>query len=564
MLLAASTAAAQVNKSVEVTKDYIPELSEAVKLPIAPDMADTVKMRPEIDYGITPVTYSTELVSAHNYKPAQVTFWNFNRPTNFYLKLGVGYPVNTVADFYASTYNVRTGYLMAAANHYGEFGKRLNDFGDKRNAMHASTRARVAGGLYWGNHTFEGELSYDDEAARRFAAPLGSLSADGSDPSLKTEYEDFTLKLRLGDDFADLTRTNFNVALQGSFFNNKSDWSTPDYNLKQFDFGVDGRVGRAFGRHYIEGDAGFSGVRGRKDLHTKKSTLTVGARYGYNSGVVNLLAGLDYAYDRLSGRGKSYILPMVRLQLDVTNNESVIPFIEGEGRLRSNDYHYLSRQSIYAGFDESMQSLPSTLTYDIRLGLSGKFGRNRFGYRLWAGMTFARDELYWYNLNYEWLMARTGGEDDLSLNFELDYRPLDELMLSAGVHGHFYKEKAKFDNGFEMANGKSPVEGWFKVRYHRSKFAVGASAKVCSAAKWSSVEPMDADGGLVSDIVPLMSYSNVRTRGYVDLGVEFEWHINNEWTLFVEGSNLANMKIHNFAYFREQGIRCTAGIKFVF
>ena len=41
---------AQVTKQVEVTKTYVPEVSKAVKLPIVPDMTDTVRLRPEIDY----------------------------------------------------------------------------------------------------------------------------------------------------------------------------------------------------------------------------------------------------------------------------------------------------------------------------------------------------------------------------------------------------------------------------------------------------------------------------------------------------------------------------------
>ena len=37
---------AQVTKQVEVTKVYVPEVSKAVKLPIVPDMTDTVRLRP--------------------------------------------------------------------------------------------------------------------------------------------------------------------------------------------------------------------------------------------------------------------------------------------------------------------------------------------------------------------------------------------------------------------------------------------------------------------------------------------------------------------------------------
>ena len=52
---------AQVEKQVEVTKAYVPSLESASKLAIEPDMTDTTRMRPEIDYTITPLSVATSL-----------------------------------------------------------------------------------------------------------------------------------------------------------------------------------------------------------------------------------------------------------------------------------------------------------------------------------------------------------------------------------------------------------------------------------------------------------------------------------------------------------------------
>lgn len=577
----ASTAMAQVDKRVEVTKDYTPEVAGAEKLPIAPDMADTVKMRPEIDYTITPLMYSPELVTVQNFRPATVTYWDFNRPTNFYLKLGAGYPLNTVGDFFASTHNARTGYMMAAVNHYGEFGKTVNFFDDKRNAMKAVTRARVAGGAYLGNHMFEGELAYGDVSARRYAAPVAFLSTDGSDPGLQAEYEDFTLNLRIGDDFTDLSRTNFNISARGAFFNSKTDWLPDNLKLQEFDMEFDARIGRGFGGHIIEADANYNAQRGIKDLHSKGNTLKAGIFYGYGSKRVNFRIGARYAYDwSQADDGKSYILPELQFEFEAARNGAFTPFVELESSLDNNDFYTLARHTVYAGFNDEMMSLPSTLAYDINAGIKGKFARGRFGYRLWAGVSFAKDELFWYNCNYEWMMARAGNENTVSVNFEADYRPVDELILSAGVHGRFFKESASFDDGTEIYNGKSPVDGYFKIRYKHRKFAVGAYAKVCAASKWSNMlttpsTRADGDEETAEPVptpepepapepAPAMTLATFRAPAYVDVGVEFEWRIKSDWTLFVEGSNLANRKIYNLAYFREQGIRCTAGFKFVF
>ena len=127
-------AEAQVAKQVVVTKAYVPEVSEAVKLPIEPNMVDTVKMRPEIEYSITPQMYATDLAT-QRFKPATVTYWEFDRTKNFYAKIGAGYALNSIGDIYASTHNARVGYLMAYLNHLGQFGKRDNYAGEKVDAV---------------------------------------------------------------------------------------------------------------------------------------------------------------------------------------------------------------------------------------------------------------------------------------------------------------------------------------------------------------------------------------------------------------------------------------------
>ncbi len=119
---------AQVTKQVEVTKTYVPEVSKAVKLPIVPDMTDTVRLRPEIDYTVTPSALATNL-STEPFRPATVTYWEFNRPRPLYLKVGAGAPLNSVLDLYASTQNPGTGYAVGYLNHTGDWAEIRNDFG---------------------------------------------------------------------------------------------------------------------------------------------------------------------------------------------------------------------------------------------------------------------------------------------------------------------------------------------------------------------------------------------------------------------------------------------------
>lgn len=144
---------AQVEKRVEVTKAYVPSVESAAKLAVVPDMTDTVKMRPEIDYTITPLSLQTTLAT-RPIRPATVTYWEFNRPLPFYLKAGAGYPLNSVLDFYASSQNPGTGYVVGYVNHEGRYAKIKNDFGIKNNSTRCSTAsaprpASISANTFW-------------------------------------------------------------------------------------------------------------------------------------------------------------------------------------------------------------------------------------------------------------------------------------------------------------------------------------------------------------------------------------------------------------------------------
>jgi len=207
-------AAAQVEKQVEVTKAYVPKVESASKLAVRPDMTDTTRLRPEIDYTITPLSLRTTL-STRPIRPATVTYWEFNRPLPFYVKAGAGYPLNSVLDFYASSQNPSTGYVIGYVNHEGQYAKIRNDFGVKNPSTRMFNCIGAAAGKYFGKHILEGDLYYDNRMYHRYGAyaPAGLEQEFGAGD--RNDYGDAHVAVRFGDDFQDLGRTNFEIALGG-------------------------------------------------------------------------------------------------------------------------------------------------------------------------------------------------------------------------------------------------------------------------------------------------------------------------------------------------------------
>lgn len=542
------TASAQVSKQVEVTKAYVPEVSEAVKLPIVPNMVDTVKMHPDIDYRITPLMYSTDLAT-HQFKPATVTYWEFNRPSAFYVKVGAGYPLNSIADVYASTYNAREGYVMAYVNHQGQYSDIRNYQGIKTDAVQMQTRVGAAGGVFWGKRMFEGDVWYQTDMYSRYA-----------DTGLGVDFEDVNLKMRLGDDFVDLSRLNFNIEVRGSYFHDKSKWGDLKPNIQQADFGAMSKLARKFGRHYIEMDLGYDGYWGIKDYSDYTDHVArAGLHYAYTSDFLELAIGADYYYDHIATTFKKshhYVIPHARIQLNVSNRGVITPYVELDGALQNNSYYSLVKRNPYVDFfDPALRTLPNTVNYNLDFGVDGHFAQDKFSYRLYFNMNFIENSLYWYNYDIMWIRAENARQNIMSLNLEFEYKPVNQFILAAGVHGFIYTDFAN------ICNGRSPVEAYIKARYMFGKFSIGVSADFCGVSKWSSFERIDPEAPAIPSN---MRMRNLTTPFYADLGLNFDWQVAQRCTVFIEGHNLANMNIYPWAFYREYGANFTVGAKFQF
>ena len=62
----------------------------------------------------------------------------------------------------------------------------------------------------------------------------------------------------------------------------------------------------------------------------------------------------------------------------------------------------------------------------------------------------------------------------------------------------------------------------------------------------------------------LYTFEVVEYKPYVDLGLTFDWFVGKQCTIYIEGRNLANAKIYNWALYKQYGIGALAGIKVQF
>ena len=585
-LLVALSAAAQVEREIEVTKQYVPKLPPARKMDFQPDMVDTVSIRPEIDYTIAPKSFDSALTS-EKFRPATVTYWEYVKHYPFYIKAGAGYPLVTEVDAYASANRADVGYVSAYINHRGSFAdiKVDNPFtGEQycRNSQQMSNRIGFNGGKYVGRYTFNGDIFYSSDAFRRYAQPTPEdQNAEVVD---QINYEDVGVKLNFGDSFADMKRLNFDLYIAANYYNDKSHQlpalthglltggesteqlpaegetiEAVNRKVQQLDLAMGLLFGRNIGnRSVIKAAVEYQGYYGMQFTKSYRNNLIGGyVAYQYHhTKLFDIKAKVGYMFDNVpavaDGKARHHLLPELYAGFDVKNNGTFVPYVEVDSKLANNSYRELQRINPYVMlYDNQYTATPNSLTYNLRAGFAGHTLNNMFAYRLYANAAFITDAVYWYNVNNIGFDFQTARQNIYSVVASLEYKPLSTLFIGVGLKGMFYK------NFIDIENGKPAIEGDFAIRYTHNKFAVGATAEFIGARSWSFI-------GQPGEGVDQYTMQSHKYSACVDLGVTFDWFVSKQCTIYLEGRNLANAKIYEWALYRRLGVGGLAGIKVQF
>ena len=550
-------AVAQGTREVEVVKEYIPKLPPARKLDMVTDKQDTVNIRPEIDYTITPNSFTSALTT-NKVRPATVTYWEFDKRYPFYLKAGVGYPLATELDVYASTNRPDVGYLSGYVNHRGRFSNIKDSytlagqvFEYDNSSQFMENRIGLNGGKYIGRYTLDGDVYYKSNQYNRYAQPL---TEEQQMPMVN--YEDFAAAFKFGDSFSDLSKVNFSVHAAVDYYNDKSDLLIEDGKLQQLTTAVGAVVGREIAtRTLLTLSLKYNGYYGFQTLDSySDNVISATAMVNFHTKKkLDVRAGLTYSYDHLKGvegNRKNHVFPHLYVGANLFDNGSFVPYVEVDGNLVNNSFQQLQQINPYVLMSAN---IPNTYNYNFRLGFAGNVLKNRLSYRVYGDAEIVRNGLYWYVQQPAYLEAQAGNYTVWSINAALEYKPLSTLYFALKAKGMAYKGAAEN----VIANHRPSFEGEFNARYTHKKFAVGASARLVGKTHWSVFVNPNAEQSAEQ-------FETVEYKPYVDLGLTFDWFVGKRCTLYVEGRNLANAKIYHWALYKEYGIGALAGVKVQF
>ena len=535
-------ASAQVAKQVEVTKDYVPMVKSAQKLSVIPDMTDTVTMQPDIEYEVTPRSYETSML-VQNFRPATITYWDYNRSRPFYARGAFGVPLTSEADIYVSTYNKDRGYAMAYVNHWGDYRNRRNYLGEKVTSGVSEMSNRVGGraGLIVRRHMLEVDIFGDQQLRHRYPTT-----------GEKILFGNVAGKIRFGDDFTDLSRWNFNIEVGGNIFGENY---VPEGAAKHSQSQADARfeLGKLLGgRHIFKIHAGYTGVFGSGALSEyADNTLMAGLRYGVSGRRMEFLIGADYYYDKLDGSTDSphKIFPYLKISWKNTS-EKFVPYVEVDGGVRRHDYGSLLYENPYLklpeGGETTFLTMPNESVYNGRVGIGGNLGGGVFAYNVSAELSLNDNHLYWFSYDYADYGGVNAYQHSLRIDGQLKFRPVGQF--EAEIHAGVYA----WENYDSFYSSRPSAEVGAALRYLGRKITAGLALDYRDRIKWMNVNPETGTLGLY------------RTPSTFCLNLDVEWRINERWAVYAEGRNLAGSTVYDWAYYYYDTAQGLLGVKFTF
>lgn len=531
------------NRRIEVTREYIPEVDGARKIDFAPRMQDTVTLKPDINYSITPTPWKT-VFGTKPIAPVGISTAEYRVRRPVYLSLGGGYPAQSAADLYAdfsSRSDVRAGMYL---NHYGQWSKLENYAGERKDGKWTENRLGVYAGRDFGRRS----LDFDFKGVFNYYAPFDKEQSGCIVPTGTTLFL-LNASLTFGDAFTDFSRFNYRFGVDAGTW------------LDEFNELGDAFVGNAFadfgwkaGRGAILAGVSFDGWKAEDEYDWYAAFVP---EYRLNSGRLSLSAGVkvyyndfkfpnfpyDYGYEFAKG-DHVYVLPKVHVTYKVA--DAFVPYVELDGDIGSGSYPALSEINPYSGRNTGRPKTAG-LQGGFRGGVASSFTYGAYAGYMIAELPYcvkARDTVL--ALFFTGLAPVNMFYAGLSAGFKLPFG----LGIEGGLRYNSYNTDGNIWNGRSGRIGigipeftASAIVGY----NYRDRLFISAGVEATGqrhlASEYNMFEALPAT---------------------VNLKASIEYKTGPRFSVFASGDNLLNQKIYRYLGYPALGANAVAGVKMVF
>lgn len=552
-------------ETVTVVKPYSPTVSDAFKIKSAPDLNDSIVLqKKDIKYSIFSVPVASTFTPA---KGKASTVKKTPPPTlyNSYASIGLGNYNNAMVDLYTSReFNRGEDLLDFGLSHHSSRGaiETTPLDADFYNTKFDASYAKKDRDMDWGAQIgLQHQLynwygiengAFDDATVTSIDERQNYFNAEAK-AHLNLEDSFFKKGTVLLRRFWDATESGENrVVLEPSIelpiteeritINAKIDYVGGNFKNSSLNSTTND----------MEIDYGLFQVGINPSLLVLRDDLTL-----------NLGANFVYGFDSENSDGNFYIYPAVTASYRLLD-EAVIAYGGIEGELRQNSYYDFVDENPYVS--PTLEIQPTDQQYEGYLGLKGQLFSN-VGYNIKGSYT-AENRRPLFFLNPQNLFRDDEKGYFYGNSFQVFYDDIKTLGIfgelnidvnrnfTLGINAEFYDYDTETDN---PAWNLPSIQGSVFMDYQINKqWYLGANLFYVGERE-----------DLVSQVVQNASPSDfpaaiVTLDGFFDANAHVGYRFNEQLSIFVKASNIANNDYQRWANFRVQGFQALAGVSYKF
>jgi len=551
-------------ETVTVTKAYTPTVSDAFKIKSVPNLNDSIVLQKK------PIKYSIFSVPvASTFTPSKGTASRVERTPppvlfNSYASVGAGNYGNVNADFYTNRTLSRDEDVTIGLNHHssqgGIDGVRLNDrFADSK--LDAAYKKRDR------DYNWGADIGLQHRYYNWYGLPEGVF--DDTTIATIDEGQNYFMGEASG---------HFN--LEDSFFKGvdgkyRRFWDSAEsgenraivngafefpLNEELFTVGVNADyVGGSFENTSLSKPVNEGGIDyGQLQVGIRPSLQMLRDNLSLSLGV-NLVYGMDLE----NNEGNFYIYPAVTASYRLLE-ETVIAYGGVTGELRQNSFHGFVEENPFVS--PTLSIAPTDSQYNAYVGARGQLLPN-LSYNVKASYS-AENNSPLFRLNPQ----NTLRNDDRGYNFGNSFDVFYDDIKTIGIFGELNVDvNRNFTLGVNAQlneyNTETDNPAWNLPNLQASLFVDYQIGEQWFAGVnlFYVGEREDFSSVFVENVVPSEFPATIITLdGFFDANAHLGYRLNDQLSLFVKASNIANNNYQRWANFQVQGLQILGGATYKF
>ncbi len=522
-----------LKREVTMYNPYKPSVPDSKKRSFLPDMNDTMKVRPDIQYDIKTKPYFP-VYTISPIKPAALLPDPLPKLYKSFINAGIGNYLTPLAEISITNERSKKGSVGFYGKHFSsnsdiELQNRKNVF-----AGYMDNDASLFGRKIFDKSLFSGSVDFIQKTRYAYGYDTSVVNYNPTKDDIRMSYYNVGAKASLSSLSMDSSLLSYDFDIYYNYFNNTSDFF-------QNNFGVKGEMGKSIKDLYVGSGISYDWSRPADTILARsKYIASISPFIKKSTERWNFKLGLQALLDKnMDASSEFHMYP------DINFGFVIVPayisfFSELAGRLEKNDPLKIISENPYLASDGSLFKLNNT-DHELILsaGLKGNSGLGG-NYLISATYSQIKDHLFYSNRFFpENIVSPDYGNyflpiyddvDLLNLHYEMN-GPINEKFSFRAAANYNHYTVAKYD----YAWNKPEWDAQLGLKYNlRDKILAGMELTA------------QGDRKLLVSAAESVTY---KAPAYFNLNLSAEYRYSKILSFWTRFNNISNKRYYEWVYY---------------